>query len=304
MNFLNFVCPPLPYYVIGGEHIYRPGDTHERRVTRNVFDLLYVQSGCLWMEQEPLHAEIPAGHFFILTPDTPHKGSRVCTEKTAAFWLHFYTAGEYSLSEEFIPDCTARRATPKFYYSPQTFTLSVPRSGSIPEPERAKAERYLQRMSLVSFSRYTQKKSFPSVTRTPYELQTDFLNFLELLYAPYCSGYEKESIAAIIRGFLDSHYMEPVSLTRLARQYSYSTSHLIRCFNQAYQISPMQYLKKRRIEQAARLLLETDLSVHEIGERVGLRIPSYFIRQFKQETGFTPAQYRAARPQAALPDSE
>ena len=86
--------------------------------------------------------------------------------------------------------------------------------------------------------------------------------------------------------------MENISLNQLAKQYSYSPSHLIRCFNQAYQVSPMQYLKKLRVEKASQLLLNSDASIQEIGEKVGLRIPSYFIRQFKKETGLTPVQYR------------
>ena len=84
----------------------------------------------------------------------------------------------------------------------------------------------------------------------------------------------------------------PTTRNDLARQYSYSPSHLIRSFHQAYGASPMQYLKKLRIEHASQLLLHSDATIQSVGEMVGLRIPSYFIRVFKQEIGITPAQYR------------
>lgn len=48
---------------------------------RNVFDLIYVHSGTLYLEQDPFRVELNAGQFFIITPDTPHRGSRVCQEK-------------------------------------------------------------------------------------------------------------------------------------------------------------------------------------------------------------------------------
>jgi len=48
-----------------------------------------------------------------------------------------------------------------------------------------------------------------------------------------------------------------------------------------------------RIEKATQLLLSTDASIQDIGKLVGLEIPSYFIRLFKQENGITPAQYRS-----------
>ena len=99
-------------------------------------------------------------------------------------------------------------------------------------------------------------------------------------------------IARTLRDYLDAHYTEEISLNDLARQYSYSPSHLIRSFHQAYGASPMQYLKKLRIEHASQLLLHSDATIQSVGEMVGLRIPSYFIRVFKQEIGITPAQYR------------
>lgn len=293
MNFINLSCPSLPYYIVGGDCTYRPGDIHERRIIHNVFDFIYVHSGHLYLEQESFRVELSAGQFFIFIPDIPHKGSRVCTEKTVTSWIHFYTHGSYELSDDFVPDCITRRATPKYYYSPQAFTLSLPRTGTIPETDRPKMEKLLQQLNLVSFSKYTKKKSFPASVCSPFELQAGFIEFLQLLYAPLCYTSGRKNIAKILRDFLHSHYMENISLNQLAKQYSYSPSHLIRCFNQAYQVSPMQYLKKLRVEKASQLLLNSDASIQEIGEKVGLRIPSYFIRQFKKETGLTPVQYRA-----------
>lgn len=292
MKFLNLNCPPLPYFIVGGGCVYRPGDIHERRTIKNVFDLIYVHSGTLYLEQEPFNVELGPGQFLIIVPDIPHRGIRVCQEKTITTWIHFYTSGSYSLSEEFYPDNITRRAAPKFYYSPQNFILSLPRTGTVPEADREKLEKYLQRMNLVSFSKYTQKKSFPQAMRTPFEIQQDFIEFLQILYSPYCLSQEKESIAMTLHDYMDAHYNEDISLTELARQYSYSPSHLIRSFHQTYGLSPMQHLKKLRIEHAARLLLQTDTTIQAVGEMVGLRIPSYFIRIFKQEIGVTPSQYR------------
>ena len=68
MNFINLNCPPLPYFIVGGGCVYRPGDIHERRTIRNVFDLIYVHSGTLYLEQDPFRVELNAGQFFIITP--------------------------------------------------------------------------------------------------------------------------------------------------------------------------------------------------------------------------------------------
>ena len=55
-------------------------------------------------------------------------------------------------------------------------------------------------------------------------------------------------------------------------------------FAERNQVHPLQILFQ--------LLLHSDVTIQSVGEMVGLRIPSYFIRVFKQEIGITPAQYR------------
>ncbi len=294
MKFLNIPCPPLPYYIVGGKCIYRPGDIHERRVIHNAFDLIYVHTGHLYLEQNDWEVELGEGQFFIIIPEIYHRGKRICTEKTITSWVHFFTDSEYTLSENFYPDCITRRATPKYYYSPQEFVLSLPRTWTVSEADRPNFERCLKRLLLVSFNQYTKKKEFPSHMQTPLDLQSVLIQLLQALYTPLCSDYEKQSIARTLRDYIDLHYMEDISLNNMAKFFSYSSSHLIRCFNQAYQVSPMQYLKKLRIKKAAQLLLSSDSSIHEIGEKVGLSTSSYFIREFKKETGMTPVQYRTA----------
>lgn len=298
MKYLNITCPPLPYFVVGGECVFRPGDLHERRVIRNAFDFIYVRSGQLYLQQNNMDFSLNAGQFLIIFPGSQHTGSRICTEKTTFTWLHFYTEGSYFYSDSFHFDHMPRRASPKYYYSKQPFTLSLPQTGRIPEPDRAELEKYMQLLKQVSNDRYTGKKEFLAASRPPYELQAYFTRFLEVFYAPYSYTREESDIAKRMHDYFDNHYMEDVSLKRLAKEFSYSASHLIRCFDKAYRMSPMQYLMQLRLQKAAQLLISSNASVQAIGEEIGLNTPSYFIKQFKKATGYTPAQYRAEYPVA------
>ena len=49
------------------------------------------------------------------------------------------------------------------------------------------------------------------------------------------------------------------------------------------------------MEEAKRMLLETEQKTYEISERVGYDDPSYFGRLFKKYTGFTPMEFRESR---------
>lgn len=53
-----------------------------------------------------------------------------------------------------------------------------------------------------------------------------------------------------------------------------------------------EYINRKRIEAACRLLSETQLSVQEISEKVGFSDKSHFYRMFSKFMGGTPAEYR------------
>ncbi len=97
--------------------------------------------------------------------------------------------------------------------------------------------------------------------------------------------------------FLQDHYTEEVSVERLAASVSVSPSVCLRCFRQTLGTTPIQYLRRLRLEQAARLLLTTDKPIHRISLECGFSDVSYFTRLFRRETGLTPRAYRNTRSQ-------
>ena len=56
--------------------------------------------------------------------------------------------------------------------------------------------------------------------------------------------------------------------------------------------SPVDLLRKARLSEAHRLLMESDLSVSEIAYKVGFTSPSYFTKCFKEEHGKVPGEAR------------
>ena len=85
------------------------------------------------------------------------------------------------------------------------------------------------------------------------------------------------------------------SLTELAAASRVHPSHLARTFRRFLRCTPAEYLRRRRIEQARRALLETDRPLGEIALDAGFCDQSHFTRAFRRATGATPGAYRAAR---------
>jgi AraC family L-rhamnose operon transcriptional activator RhaR len=96
------------------------------------------------------------------------------------------------------------------------------------------------------------------------------------------------------RQLLDAHLSQPWTLSDLAARVHVSPQHLSRSFRRATGSPPLAYLSGRRADWAAKLLLETDIPVAEIGRIVGWTDPNYMTRRFKVITGLTPTAYRTA----------
>lgn len=74
---------------------------------------------------------------------------------------------------------------------------------------------------------------------------------------------------------------------------SLNRTYLSRLFNEGFDSSFLDFVQYYRIEDAKRLLSETDLNTSEIAFRIGYRSNPAFHRAFVRATGLTPYKYRA-----------
>ena len=98
-------------------------------------------------------------------------------------------------------------------------------------------------------------------------------------------------IAPILE-YIQQHLHEAISVEQLADRACLTKSYFIRRFRQVVGITPIQYVQKRKVQHAQKLLLESEKSVGQIAAEVGFADTAYFIRIFKSHIGYTPQEYR------------
>ncbi len=91
---------------------------------------------------------------------------------------------------------------------------------------------------------------------------------------------------------IKEHISDKLTLDELSDVACVTKSHLGRLFRSAFDMSPIQYAIRCKIQYAQGLLLTTDMSVRSVSEKIGIDDVSYFIRIFKKIIGFTPLDYR------------
>jgi transcriptional regulator GlxA family with amidase domain len=98
---------------------------------------------------------------------------------------------------------------------------------------------------------------------------------------------------------MDAASHEEWPVTRLAKVSRVSAAHFARSFKDAFGVPPHRYLLTRRIERAKAQLRDTDLPITEIAFQTGWKSLGTFGRIFRDITGASPGEIRAARGAAA-----
>lgn len=93
-------------------------------------------------------------------------------------------------------------------------------------------------------------------------------------------------------GYLDSHFTTPLTISSMAEALHYHPTYLGRAFRALYGMGIKDYLRLRRLEYAAGLLAEGEMTVSEVIATVGYSNRTQFYRDFEEKYGLSPAAYR------------
>jgi len=101
------------------------------------------------------------------------------------------------------------------------------------------------------------------------------------------AGSQSQQIAKAI-GWLKSNYTQAVSMDELAAQANMSTSTLHHHFKALTALSPLQYQKQLRLQEARRLMLAERMDAANAAFQVGYESPSQFNREYSRLFGAPP----------------
>jgi len=90
--------------------------------------------------------------------------------------------------------------------------------------------------------------------------------------------------------YIQSHFTEPLTLTKLADRYQLKAKYFSYLFTKYTGTGPIDYLIHYRMNKAHEWLLTKQFSVSAVAKSIGYSDPYYFSRLFKKYTGVAPSQ--------------
>ncbi|MER2060822.1 MAG: AraC family transcriptional regulator, partial [Niallia sp.] len=93
--------------------------------------------------------------------------------------------------------------------------------------------------------------------------------------------------------WIRDHIYEDISLNKIANYVHMSPNYFSALFKQATGETFMEFSTRTRFELAKQLLIQPEMKIYQIAEKIGYSDANYFSIAFKKSEGMTPSQYRA-----------
>jgi AraC-like DNA-binding protein len=110
--------------------------------------------------------------------------------------------------------------------------------------------------------------------------------------------FEGDPLVVRARAWIEEHMFEPFTIRAILAHCHASESTLLRAFRRELGVTPLAYVRQRRLEEALQMLESGRYGVTEVAARVGYESASAFAVAFRERFGVTPSRAKVSLPAA------
>lgn len=228
---------------------------------RDDFLLLYTFDGTAWVQEGAKKRELKPGDWFLLRPGIVHHYRDITPWSFA--YIHF--AGELAAE-------TLERVN---FFSRENLGF---------QQCRGRGAKLLA--EIIYMSGITAAEDIVRAAK--------LIELLAVLQCDYFEPGPENDFLELVREYIRDNLDRVITLDELAKLVGLSQFHFCRKFRTKSGFSPLRFVQKLRIEEAARLLRQSgDGKILSVAEAVGFDDPLYFSKVFKKWTGMSPSDYKS-----------
>lgn len=281
-EYLYFRMDSLPLVSRMAYNMEAVPDVHPERV--NPFHvLLYVTKGSFEITIGGVPETICADTLRFIPANTHHYGHTESSPNREWFYVHFYTEKDGAALP--IYEVKPQTQIRNHEFQPEDYHYQIKVPLRITDGQHT-IRKQLHELLTV----YNAGDPF-SGARASAALYPMLLN-LSIHAMPQESSVTAHSktVQQIIT-YLELHDTHPLSTEDLAEHMQMSYKYMSGQFKQQVGMTIYTYHTYLRINNAVRMLRESDLTVSKVGEAVGFQDPSHFSRVFKSVMGISPMRF-------------
>ncbi len=274
----------MDFIVLNLGHACTVNPWGHRDISSPFIRLYYIKQGRAVLHLPEGDMEATAGHMYLIPSYVPH--SYECDPGFDFYYLFVFQWLERGVSVfqtyDFPYQVRSNEATQLLF---ENYCNLYPQL-NLPSEDAAKFDAH------PSYREYVQAY----MQMAHYE-RLQLHGLVEILFSYFVKQAKLRAVMSDVRmaglmKYVQEHMEDPLSTEELARHACVTKCHLIRMFRSSLGVTPLRYITQCKVQHAQTLLLRTDLSVKQVGEAVGFKDISYFIRLFRRQLGFTPQEYR------------
>ena len=281
-NFPFRVVLSRPYRFVGEMHDF--------------WEIVLVKSGSLWVAEEQKIQNLKKNMFIVHKPMAFHRlwcaGSDVCAK-----FISFEAMGTMLKKLECLSgSCPWQLA--------ERFAQTVDMAGNLLLGETALDGELASNCPCSEYERFVESpyvtmgvsecgKNVGSGEDLAARVKTRLASILGELTELKCGEEEPGEMSDVARilAIVDEHYLEELTMEKLAFYCRMSESKIKKEFHSIYDGGVMKYICRLKMRDAA-AMIERGMTADQICEALCIRDKNYFSFVFKREIGITPSEYR------------
>ncbi len=224
------------------------------------FEIEYILSGTGDYVIDGVRHELSAGKLFFLTPANFHT---VRGDKLSLINMMFTPT---PVTADALFSLTVEHSFPVFSPHGSEKSLIELLLFEILEAVKIPDNAYAMRLSATLFSKLAR---------------------MQTVHSPAPIPYVKEAVL-----YLLSHFTEPITLPKTAKQLGLSPNYLSELFHAEVGVGFKEYLDELRLDYIAKLLIYSPLPITEVAISGGFADYANFVRRFKAKYGVSPSVWR------------
>lgn len=246
------------------------------------YELTYVTEGeVTWEIQDGPSLRLSGGDAAITQPGTFHSGKWNIIQPCGLFWIIFNPAA-----------CGVSKFTPFSKNEIAVMDKYLHSAGNKACPAGAR----LKEAFAFLLELMTRAKSDPSDKFTIPAARSLFCEIFVLaaeLFSCPLTGKKESLLISKADKFMKEHLSENLRIDNVASSLGLSPTFFSEAFKKESGITPADYFRRMKCEEACRMLKRPGASVTETAFSLGFSSSQYFAGVFKKHTGMTPMQYKS-----------